>query len=187
LARISQAFRSFFQLLFSGELSPELIRELGLMRASKGGAKQQQPTPAAAVKPAPAAPQIKVTDGALQILGILQRDSRLIDFLMEDISSYSDDQVGAAVRDLQQQARASLDRYLQMAPVIDGVEGTPTRLEAAQITASEIKLLGNVPAGGKAAGGTLRHRGWRAVKMDLPPIPSGANPQVIAPAEVEIE
>ena len=42
---------------------------------------------------------------------------------MEDISGYSDEQVGAAVRDVQQQSRQSLERYLKLQPVIDGVEG----------------------------------------------------------------
>ena len=71
-------------------------------------------------KTQPAAPkptaQVRPQDGALQILGILQRDSRLIDFLMEDISSYSDDQVGAAVRSLHDQSRDSLNRYLRLRP-----------------------------------------------------------------------
>ena len=44
----------------------------------------------------------------MQILSILQRDARLVDFLMEDISAYSDEQVGAAVRDVQEQSRQSL-------------------------------------------------------------------------------
>ena len=70
---------------------------------------------------------------ALQILGILQRDSRFIDFLMEDISAYPDDQVGAAVRDLHQQCRDSLNRYVHLGPVIDGVEGSPTKLDTGLI------------------------------------------------------
>ena len=63
---------------------------------------------AAPVRVAPTPkPQAGPADGAVQILSILQRDSRLIDFLMEDVSAYSDEQVGAAVRDVQQQARQS--------------------------------------------------------------------------------
>ena len=33
-----------------------------------------------------------------------------------------------------------------------------------------VKLLGNVPANGKAPGGLLRHKGWRADRIDLPPL-----------------
>ncbi len=59
------------------------------------------------------------------MIAILQRDARLVDFLMEDISGYADDQIGAAVRELHDQCRDSLARYITLEPVIiDGVEGT---------------------------------------------------------------
>ncbi len=64
---------------------------------------------------------------------MLQREARLVDFLMEDISGYADDQVGAAVRDVQTQAQESLTRYLRLEPVIDGVEGTFTKTATAWI------------------------------------------------------
>ena len=139
-------------------------------------------SPPPAAKPAP---QARPSDGALQMLGLLQRDSRLIDFLMEDISAYSDDQVGAAVRTLHDQCRDSLNRYLRLAPVIDAVEGSFTKVETND--PSTVKLLGNVPVSGKAPGGILRHKGWRAEKIDLPPTPPSQSVTVIAPAEVEVE
>ena len=49
-----------------------------------------------------------------------------------------------------------------------------------------MKLLGNVPASGKAAGGTLRHKGWRATRIDLPAL-GGQKPELLAPAEIEVE
>jgi Domain of unknown function (DUF2760) len=176
LSRIVLAFRSFFAILFSGKMPLDIAQELGFSPRQKA-----PPT----AKPAPAVRVAQPSDGALQILGILQRDSRFIDFLMEDISAYSDDQVGAAVRDLHQQCRDSLTRYLRLGPVIDGVEGSPTKLETND--PATVKLLGNVPASGKATGGLLRHKGWKAEKIDLPPLAPGANTSVIAPAEVEIE
>ncbi len=85
----------------------------------------------------PPKPQAGPADGAVQILSLLQRDARLVDFLMEDISGYSDEQVGAAVRDVQAQSKQSLERYLQFQPVIDGVEGTYTKTEGiAQVRSS---------------------------------------------------
>jgi len=173
LSRISLAFRSFFAILFTGKLPGDIAQALGFT----------QTKPQAAPKPAPA--QARPSDGALQILGILQRDARLIDFLMEDISAYSDEQVGAAVRNLHDQSRETLNRYLRLAPVIDGVEGTFTKIESSD--QATVKLLGNVPVSGKAPGGLLRHKGWRAEKIDLPPIAPGAGASVIAPAEIEIE
>jgi hypothetical protein len=166
LNRISLAFRSFFSILFGGNLPSDIAQAFGYSKVVP-------------IKPAPAPkPQAGPADGAVQILSILQRDARLVDFLMEDISSYSDEQVGAAVRDVQENSRTALQRYLKLAPVIDGVEGTYTK------TAENVKLIGNVPANGKAPGGTLRHKGWRADKVDLPVAPPG---NVLAPAEIEIE
>jgi hypothetical protein len=46
--------------------------------------------------------------------------------------------------------------------------------------------LGNVPAKGKAPGGILRHKGWRAENIDLPPL-TPSQSSIIAPAEVEVE
>ncbi len=127
-------------------------------------------------------PQAGPAEGAVQILSILQRDARLIDFLMEDVSGYSDEQVGAAVRDVQAQARLSIERYMRIQPLIDGVEGTFTNVDG--IDSSAVKFIGNVPASGKAAGGTLRHKGWKAEGVNLPPVSPG---NTIAPAEIEIE
>jgi hypothetical protein len=179
LNRILLAFRSFFALLFQGALPDEVIRELHLSRSAPPSAK---PAKTAAATPPPQA--ARVSDGALQMLAILQRDSRLVDFLMEDITSYADDQIGAAVRELHDQCRDSLARYVTLQPVIDGVEGTFAK--APSTDANIVKFVGNVPAK-PPAGGTLRHKGWRAVKIDLPALGAKQEAAVIAPAEIEIE
>ena len=193
MSRIVLAFRSFFAILFTGRLPGDIAQALGFTEsrsqpAAKPAPPAAKPATQAAKPPAPAAkpvPEARPSDGALQILGILQRDSRLIDFLMEDISGYSDDQVGAAVSNLHDQSRESLNRYLSLTPVIDGVEGSFTKLDTND--PSTVKLLGNVPVSGKAPGGVLRHKGWRAQRIELPPLPPGQSASVIAPAEVEIE
>src|ERR1035441_8173645 len=120
--KIGLAFRCFFNLLFGGALSSAVLTELGLVKRAAAPAARAA-APAAVRTPA---------DGALQILGILQRDSRLVDFLMEDIdvhseegeTRYTDEQVGAAVREVHKKCRESLSRYVPLEPVIDGVEGT---------------------------------------------------------------
>jgi len=140
-----------------------------------------------AVPPPPEPPKVKLTDGALQILQTLQRDARLVDFLMEDIASYADEQVGAAVRSIHADSKASLVRHITLAPVIDGVEGTNHKLDSSKAPdPNRIKLIGNVPASGKASGGTLRHRGWQATSVNLPAI-GKQDVSIIAPAEIEIE
>ena len=172
--RFVLAFRCFFALLFQGALSPEILKDLGVNR-------RETPPPVAA---APQQKLLKPADGALQFLAILQRDSRLVDFLMEDISQYADDQIGAAVRELHDQCRDSVARYVTLQPVIDGVEGTFAKAPTGD--ASLVKFVGNVPAK-PPSGGSLRHKGWRAAKVDLPPLPAGQDPNIIAPAEIEIE
>jgi hypothetical protein len=178
LNRILLAFRCFFNLLFSGELSGETLQALNLQR--RGAA----PSPSVVKAAAPAAPAVRISDGALQMLSIMQRDSRLVDFLQEDITSYSDDQIGAAVRELHDQCRDSIARYVTLVPVIDGVEGTYAKAPGSD--ASVVKFVGNVPAQ-PPSGGTLRHKGWRAVKVELPALPVKQDATVIAPAEIEIE
>ncbi len=179
--RIVLAFRCFFNILFSGRLSDGVLTALRLPR--RDSVAKPAAAPASKAAPAPAAPTARVSDGALQILSILQREGRLLDFLMEDISSYSDDQVGAAVRELHDHSRDALARHLTLEPIIDGVEGTFAN--APSKDPSVVRFVGNVPAK-PPAGGTLRHKGWRASKINLPPQPSG-DASNIAPAELEVE
>lgn len=106
---------------------------------------------------------------------------------MEDIGAYSDDQVGSAVRSIHSDCKASLARHVTLVPVIDGVEGTYQKLDPSKAPdPNRIKLIGNVPASGKVAGGTLRHRGWTASSVNLPPL-GKQDASVLAPAEVEVE
>lgn len=181
MSRIGNAFSSFFGILFGGELPRDVATAYGYIKVSE----VKKPEP---VKPAPKVPEVKPADGALQLLGILQRDARLVDFLMEDISAYGDDQVGAAVRTLHEQCGAALKRCVTLKPVVDGVEGTYTKSEAAGADAKQgLKFIGNVPAEGRAPGGTLRHKGWKAANVELPKVSSSVNLAIIAPAEIEVE
>lgn len=178
MGRISLAFSSFFGLLFGGQLPESVLLALGLTKRT------------VAKTAAPVAPKADVTDGALQLLALLQRDARLVDFLMEDIAPYTDEQVGAAVRNIHESSRATLERYLSLGPVIDGVEGAVTQLAAAGALKNDpaaIKLLGNVPADGNVKAGLLRHKGWKVEKIDLPALPAKGSLKIIAPAEIEVE
>jgi hypothetical protein len=176
LNRIVLAFRAFFALLFGGKLPDDLIAELGLI---------PKPAPAPPAPPKPAAPVFTPSDGALQLLGMLQRDARILDFFMEDIAPYSDDQVGAAARDVHERTRDVLVRNFAPAPVIDAVEGSVANPPDGN--PGLVKYIGNVPASGKPPAGVLRHRGWRATAVSLPQLSSKVDLAVIAPAEIEVE
>jgi len=172
------AFRAFFSILF-GSL-PEDIAQ------AHGYSKSVLKKPVDTVKESAVRPE----SGALQLLGILQRDSRLLDFFMEDISPYSDDQVGAAVKNVHSQCQDTLRKYFKLAPVIDGVEGTFVKPESAGALARDaaaVKFIGNLPPQGKPNGGLLRHKGWRADSVALPAVSPKQNLSILAPAELEVE
>jgi hypothetical protein len=177
LNRIVLAFRCFSDILFRGRPSDTVISTLAL--STEPAAQGIQPA-----APVAEVPVAKASEGALQILSILQRDSRLLDFLMEDVSGYSDGQIGAAARALHDQCRESLSRYVTVQPVIDGVEGTFTQAPSAN--PELVKFVGNVPAQ-PPSGGILRHKGWRAANVDLPTLGGTGDVTVLAPAEIEIE
>jgi hypothetical protein len=175
--KILLAFRAFFALLFGGKLPDDMLAELGLVNKSAIPVTKTAPPP-------PAAPQFKPGDGALQLLGLLQREGRILDFFMEDISPYSDDQVGAAARDIHEKTKESLTRHFAPAPVIDAVEGSP----AGPVKGvGLVKYVGNVPATGEPGAGVLRHRGWRATVTNLPALASKQDLTILAPAEIEVE
>ena len=172
--RWKYAFRAFFSLIFHGYIADDILAEFA--------------APAAEVVAPPArvaAPVEAPADNgrAAQILAILQRDGRLVDFLMEDLAAYSNDQVGAAVRDVHRGCREALDKYATLAPVVDAAEGSAVTVEAGS-DAARIKVVGNA-AGAPPLRGVLRHRGWEATRLDLPPLPATGR-TVLAPAEVEI-
>lgn len=172
--RFSYAFRCLLSLLFSGTIPPDIGR------AMSGTTNE-----ARAAKPRPAEnPPVESFDRAVQMLALLQRDGRLIDFLCEDVSPYPDSQLGAAVRTIHASCRQVLDRYMKLAPVISSEEDQPVTV-AAGFDPATVKLLGNA-VGQPPVNGLLRHRGWRVTEVKLPSLPQGAGREIVAPAEVEI-
>lgn len=177
--RISYAFRCFFSLLFSGTIP----QDIGSVTDFATGT--SAPSVAAPVRPKPGEnPPVESFDRAVQMLALLQRDGRLVDFLSEDVSPYPDSQLGAAVRTIHASCRQVLDRYLKLEPVIASDEDQPVTLPAGFDPAT-VKLLGNV-VGQPPVKGLLRHRGWRVTEVRLPSLPPGIGREIVAPAEVEI-
>src|SRR5262245_25105329 len=188
--RLKFAFRTFFAILFRDHVPPDVAA--ALMTISRPASE----TPSAAVPvalpvttggaPQPAAKAVAspVEDAtATQVLALLQRDGRLIDFLMEDITPYADAQIGAAVRSVHGGCRQALERYISLAPALDAREGTRITVDRGT-DAARVKLIGNV-SGEPPFTGVLHHRGWIVTRIKLPPL-SVTGRQVIAPAEVEV-
>src|SRR5262245_27329731 len=164
--RLSYAFRCFFSVLSNGEIpaeiAPELVPEIETPALESPGS----------------------VDRAVQMLALLQRDGRLIDFITEDIAPYQDAQIGAAARDVHESCRKAIDHYLTLEPVIATEEGQPVTVEPG-LDPAAIKLIGNV-TGRPPIRGMLRHRGWRVARVNLPPLPENDGRSIIAPAEVEV-
>ena len=180
--RISYATRIFFSVLSRGEVPDDIAPEVVKTQAEPAAAPEPAALPARET-PRPAAEDS--ADRAVQILALLQRDGRLIDFFSEDIAPYQDAQIGAAVRELHANCRKALEQYVRLEPVIEGEEDRPVTVDAGFDPAS-IKLVGNVK-GEPPLRGLLRHRGWRVAEVKLPPLPPQKTGRaVVAPAEVEI-
>lgn len=121
----------------------------------------------------------------VHLFSVLQRQGRLMDFLQEDLSRFEDAQIGAAVRGIHENCRKTVDRYLSPEPVIKQAEGEQVDIDAG-FDRQAVKLVGNV-VGQPPFRGTLRHRGWRLQSVRLPKLAEAENPDIIAPAEVEIQ
>ena len=176
--RFMLAFALFFRVLFDATFAG---RALALRSGSDAEADRHEPEPAPQPPPqlheAPA-------EAALQLLGLLQREGRLMDFLQEDMSAYTDAQVGAAARVVHDQCKRALDSHLQLERIRSEEEGTRVSVPKG-FSPSEIRLLGNV-SGEPPFNGALTHAGWRVARIELPKLSDGHDVHIIAPAEVEL-
>jgi len=181
-SRISLAFGAFFKTLGDAEFAAR-VRDDGLGPAV---APATTPAPAATPAPAPAAAPLReaTPDAALQLLSLFQREARLIDFTQENLSGYSDADIGAAARVVHEGCSKVLREHFTIDAVRSEAEGSRITLPEG-FDASAVRLTGNVV--GKAPfTGTLSHRGWRASSVRLPKLAEAHDAKVLAPAEVEL-
>jgi hypothetical protein len=163
--RITLAFAAFFTILFKGRLPAALqtTRSEPTRETDSDG----------------------TSDAAVQVLALLQREGRFVDFVREDLAAYSDAQIGAAARDVHAGCRRVLDGYMTLEAILHGREGEPITVGQDQrLDPGALHLVGNV-VGQPPFRGTLRHPGWRVVRLDLPPVAAAAR-TVVAPAEIEV-
>lgn len=140
--------------------------------------------PASAKSKAPEPPKRPDYASALHLLSILQRDGRFVDFIEEDVASFSDADVGAAARVVHDGVRKSMRQYFKLAPVRTESEGASIQV-GEDYDPVQIRLTGNV-TGKLPVRGQLAHHGWRVAEVKLPTLPEGQDLTVIAPAEVEV-
>jgi hypothetical protein len=180
LRRIPLAFGAFFSTLGNADFAASVLD------LRQGGAPIDVPPVQAAPVQAAPAPALRQapTDAALQLLGLFQRDARLIDFTEENLADYADADIGAAARLVHEGCRKVLREHFTIAPVRPEEEETRITLNEG-FDASAIRLTGNVV--GKAPfKGTIRHRGWRINEVRLPKLSEGHDARICAQAEVEL-
>lgn len=143
-----------------------------------------EPAPAAAPVPAPAASTAEAE--IVAFLGLFQEKGRLLDFLMEDLTSYSDDQVGAAARVIHQGCKEVIKEHFKIAPVSAAEEGSEITVPEGD-EAAQFRVVGKI-AGDPPFKGTLVHKGWATESVKLPRVIPGKSDRlpVIAPAQVEL-
>jgi hypothetical protein len=122
--------------------------------------------------------------GALQLLALLQKEGRLVDFVMDDVTQYSDAQVGAAARVVHQGVAKVINSYFSIEPVLTQAENTSVSIEKG-FNPDTIRLTGNV-SGEAPYKGTLIHRGWKSSQTELPQVIAGYDFSIITAAEVEL-
>ncbi len=123
-------------------------------------------------------------EAALQLLALLQREGRFVDFVQEDMSSFSDAEIGGAARVVHDGCKKALDEHLPVEAVRAESEGAAVTLEKG-FDATRVRLTGNV-VGEPPYRGTLAHRGWRVTDVKLPKMAEGHDAKIVAPAEVEL-
>jgi len=179
--RLAVAFSCFFSIIIHGSVPREVIGEVDKPADLPT---QTPPVSVPATASQTERQRSETFDRAVQMLALMQRDGRLIDFLSEGISEYPDAQLGAAVRTIHESCRAALNQYVTLEPVLNFEENQPVTLQPG-FDADAIKLVGNI-VGGPPIRGVLRHKGWRVKQVSLPPLPNGTGRAVVAPAEVEV-
>lgn len=141
-------------------------------------------TPAAPPAVEPARPAAARSD-AIALLATLQQEARFVDFLMEPLSGYSDEQVGAAARDVHQKCRAAVLALFAIEPLLRANEGAAVTVPSGYDPV-QYRLIGSL-AGQGPFKGTVQHPGWKALRCELPLWTGRAeSATVIAPAEVDL-
>lgn len=132
---------------------------------------------------APAGPT-KKSGEPLRLLALLQRDAKLVDFLMQDLAGAGDSDIAVFVREMHPKAQQVLKSHLDLGPVLPQAEGETVTVPPG-FDPSAVRLYGNL-TGQPPYRGTLKHGGWCVKDYTIPAPPEGQDELVLAPAEVDL-
>lgn len=175
--RFALAFGTFFAILSNDEFAGRVQRFRQAMDLPQTKVAEGPKAPTRPLKETP-------PEAALQLLGLLQREARFVDFIEEDVAAYSDADIGAAARLVHDGCRKVLREHFTIEPVREEAEGSRITLNDG-FDAAAIRLTGNVLGKAPFRGG-ISHRGWRVSNVRLPKLAETHDVTVIAPAEVEL-
>lgn len=134
---------------------------------------------------AAAAPENQARAEIVTLLGLFQEKGRLVDFLMEDITPFSDAQVGVVARTVHQGCKEVLADHFQIEPVSPVGEGATFTVPAGY-AADEYRLTGKL-SGDAPFSGKIVHKGWKTSMVKLPRVMKTDRLPAIAPAQVEVQ
>jgi hypothetical protein len=181
------AIKAFFLVLFNGALARKVNdvlqrrNEQPTLLETKHEAIAERPKAPAK----PAAPSKSARSDAIALLSALQREGRFVDFLKEELSGFSDAQIGAVARDLHRDCGKVVERMFAIQPLLTDAEGANVEVPSG-FDAGRYRLVGNV-SGTPPFRGALAHHGWQATACELPAWVGGeGSARVVAPAEVEV-
>ncbi|MEM9189532.1 MAG: DUF2760 domain-containing protein [Myxococcota bacterium] len=190
-ARLFLSWIAYFRTLFDADFAAGVVklRSGGLAALTDGDeSPDKEKTPENQKEPAPPPKPVVLReatpDAACQLLSVLQREGRFIDFIHEDLSEASDADIGAAARVVHEGCKKAVEAHFEIVPIRSEEEGSTLTVEEG-FDAKRLRLTGNV-VGEPPFKGTLAHSGWRAEKVELPKMAEGHDAQVLAPAEVEL-
>jgi hypothetical protein len=180
MRRLLLSIRAFFRILFGREFASQVQALLEAPPPTPS-----LPRPQEAASPSQPAPTRVSRSEAITLLSALQREARFVDLVQEPLTDYSDEQIGAAARDVLRGCSTVLQRMFDLQPLVGDAENEIVETPE-HFSAGRFRLTGNV-VGQPPFRGRLVHHGWQAAKCELPQWSGDADAaRVVAPAEIEL-
>jgi hypothetical protein len=173
--------------LAGGALLLSLVALVSIL-AGRGPQRDTRPAAEAARPlPVPTGANYQADAEIVSFLAILQARGRLVDFLMDDINTCDDAQVGAAARVVHAGCKSALLEHFRISPVRAESEGATVQVAAGYLP-DEYRLVGKI-SGPAPFSGVLVHHGWKTDAVNLPRVLRSSTNRLpaIAPAEVELK
>ncbi|WP_119343512.1 DUF2760 domain-containing protein [Facilibium subflavum] len=136
-------------------------------------------------QPAPNPDRSQYDHSAKQLLTILQKKGRFIDFVYQNIDHFSDAEIASAVRVVHQGCQKAIKAHCNISSIRPEAENTQVILEKNDFDRFSVHLTGNIQNQSTITG-VLLHKGWQIDQLQLPTITTNANPNIIQPAEIEV-